>query len=90
MILKLRELSIKNNQVQEFNKEKTIYPDLNCFDIFDEVDAQMNPKKSFVYSIAPSSKLDKSRERYQIHKILLEKFIQSFESLNKKKMLIYD
>lgn len=57
MILKLRELSIDNEDFKDFDKESVIFGNLTCFDIFDEVDAQMNPKKSFVYSVGSSTKL---------------------------------
>ena len=50
----------------------------------------MNPKKSFVYSVGPPSKLEESLKRYRIHQILLENFIESFKLLNEKKFLIYN
>lgn len=35
-----------------------IFNRIDAFDIFDEVDAQLIPKKSFIYSVGKSSKLD--------------------------------
>lgn len=58
MILKFREESLKNGRKIKYSKETTIFKGIRIFDIFDEVDAQLSPKKSFVYSIGKSSTLD--------------------------------
>ena len=61
LILKLRETSIQTDGSIQMNKEETIFKSLSFIDIFDEADAQMTPKKSFVYSIGktwPTTKTD--------------------------------
>ena len=58
LILKLREKSIQTSGSINMNKEVTIFNSLPFIDIFDEADAQMTPKKSFVYSIGKQTSLD--------------------------------
>ena len=48
IILKLREKSYPS-------KEETIFKNISSFDILDEVDALMSPRKSFIYSSGASS-----------------------------------
>lgn len=60
MILKVREKSdiILDNIDKNKNGlllEKAFFNGMTCIDIFDEVDAYMTPKKSFVYSVGGSS-----------------------------------
>ena len=62
LILKLRNLSLKGEC--ETDKEKVVFEGINSFDIFDEVDALMTPKKSFVYSVGGHSKLDEDLLRF--------------------------
>lgn len=45
---------------------------MDVFDIFDEVDAQLSPKKSFIYSIGGGSDLDEEEYRISIAASLLE------------------
>ena len=69
MILKLREcsiLSLRSNNHINSSKEEVVFSNADYFDIFDEVDAQMHPKKSFVYSIGTSSQLDEEGFRANI------------------------
>ena len=63
LILKLRDLSLKGDK-RETDKEKVVFEGINSFDIFDEVDALMTPKKSFVYSVGEHSKLDEDLLRF--------------------------
>jgi hypothetical protein len=39
-------------------KDSHIFGGLDIFDIFDEVDAQLTPKKSFIYSIGKHEKFN--------------------------------
>jgi len=68
MILKIREeygfkhkLSENNNQIivdEKCNKnDRWFFRNMPVFDIFDEVDALMTPKKSFVYAVGDSTPL---------------------------------
>ena len=58
LILKLREETIKANNKKlqkDSDRSKIIFNGAQYFDIFDEVDAQMHPRKSFVYSIGSAT-----------------------------------
>ena len=71
LILKLREISIKKKDL-DTNKQRIVFQGFDCFDIFDEVDAQMHPKKSFIYSIGSASELDEAQYRSDVSIIFLE------------------
>ena len=71
MILKLREKSLEHKNELTSCKEERIFKGITTFDIFDEVDALMTPKKSFVYSVGKSSKLEEEILRFETHKITL-------------------
>ena len=66
LILRLKDLNFRRIQHQK-NKEQVVFKGIKGFDIFDEVDALMTPKKSFVYSVGISSKLDQDSLRFKIH-----------------------
>ena len=77
LILKLRDLSIRKKE-HETDKDKVVFDKIRCFDIFDEVDALMTPRKSFVYSVGSPSKLDEESLRFELHRQLIEAFCQNF------------
>ena len=70
LILKLREDTIKG-KINNSSKEEWLFEGLPVFDIFDEVDALMTPKKSYIYSIGKSSPLDESLIRCESLQCLL-------------------
>ena len=78
LILKIREEAVKLNEKVNYDKDKVVFMDGDMFDIFDEVDALMTPKKSFVYSIGSSSKLDERVLRYEAYCFLIEVFCDYF------------
>ena len=58
LILKLREETIKKGEIKNSNKEEMVFQGMKAFDVFDEVDALMTPKKSFIYSVGSWDSLD--------------------------------
>ena len=89
LVLKLRDMSLKGGS-RETDKEKVIFEGINSFDIFDEVDALMTPKKSFVYSVGASSKLDEDLLRFETHRLLIECFCTSFKTLRAKGLVTFN
>lgn len=70
MVLKIRELNkqkqntgISISRQLEQPKQFWLFGNYNVFDIFDEVDALVTPKKSFVYAIGGSEALPKANIR---------------------------
>ena len=53
------------NDDQCNKKDSWFFRDLPVFDIFDEVDAMMTAKKSFVYAVGASSPLPSQDLRYE-------------------------
>ena len=54
------------------NHKERMVGNFDVFDIFDEVDALMTPKKSFVYAIGDTSSLPSSHIRLEISRMMLE------------------
>jgi hypothetical protein len=85
MILKLREEHgfKKNNLHQRLHldedchkKDRWIFRNLKLLDIFDEVDALMTAKKSFVYAVGNSTQLPHSRMRFDYGSVFVEIIIK--------------
>jgi hypothetical protein len=53
-------------------RDEWLFSNLPLFDIFDEVDALMTPKKYFIYSIGNCSTLQADRLRYELSRVMLE------------------
>jgi len=67
----------KNNNIPKLGNNKRdewIFCSLPVFDIFDEVDAMMTPKKFFIYSIGNSKSLQSDKIRFEIGRVILEVF----------------
>ena len=83
MTLKIRQVhqnaKTNNEEISKLlKKQKQYWLFGNCkiFDIFDEVDALVTPKKSFVYAIGGSEGLPSANIRIELCKYLLEIFIK--------------
>ena len=61
-----------------------VFKGIAAFDVFDEVDALMTPKKSFIYSVGSWDTLDEDMLRYENHELLLNLFCKYFETLYKE------
>jgi hypothetical protein len=75
MILKEREELLNKNQLIPAlgtTRDEWLFFNLPLFDIFDEVDALMTPKKFYIYSIEKSAPLQGDRLRYEIGRIVFE------------------
>jgi hypothetical protein len=83
MILKIREeygfkqsFSNKRDDIKvdtQCNKnDRWFFRNLPVFDVFDEVDALMTVKKSFVYAVGASSSLPTQLLRFEYSKVMLE------------------
>ncbi len=90
LILKLREETKKSGGKKVFNKENTVFKNLNVFDIFDEVDAQLSPKKSFIYSIDKSNPLDEIEYRANIAMGLIESLCSLTNKFHKRSQITFD
>ena len=67
-----------------------IFRNVQYFDIFDEVDAQMHPKKSFVYSIGASSQLDEPEFRADVCIALLDTLCLCLPELCENSLVVFD
>ena len=93
MILKLRECAIKaieEERLLDSEKEKAIFRNVEYFDVFDEVDAQMHPKKSFVYSIGASSQLDEAEFRAEVCIAFLDALCSCLPELCENNLVAFD
>lgn len=82
MILKVREdYGFKNNEISGCDflnselcnkKDRWFFRDLPVFDIYDEVDALMTAKKSFVYAVGSASVLPNQLLRFEYSKLMIE------------------
>jgi len=52
-------------------KDKLMFRSIPILDIFDEVDALMTSKKSFVYAVGSSSPLPNSRIRFEYAQVFI-------------------
>lgn len=53
-------------------KDKLMFRSIPILDIFDEVDALMTSKKSFVYAVGSSSPLPNSRIRFEYAQVFIQ------------------
>ena len=90
LILKIREEALKSKEHISFDKEKVVFMNLRILDVFDEIDALMTPKKSFIYSVGNSSRLDQESLRYETYELLLEIFCDYFEKGEKSGTITFN
>jgi hypothetical protein len=77
----------------DFKKEDTDKPLIlnDIFDVFDEIDALMYCKKSYIFSIGDQLDLEKDMMRFEITKLCLEVFLTKyFEKCLKEKLVVTD
>lgn len=86
---------IKHNRYKEFDLsfedcQKSLIQN-NLFDVYDEIDALMNCKKSYIFSIGSQIDLAHYMMRFEILRLCLDVFlIHYFEECLKEKIAVTD
>ena len=84
-LIKKKHLKPKKGQkLEKLTHEETALLDCPIFDIFDEIDAMMTPKKSYIFSIGDKCELPSSNLRFDILNECIEVFLtKGFKELLK-------